>query len=333
MNKIIVYEHGDFRGLSKEFTRDVPNLVSENFNDCISSLKVIGMPWVAYEHTDYQGRQILYEEGQYPSVAMNDTFSSLKIITDNLDDPFISLYEDVNYGGRRKDITTETNLCFADFNDKASSHIVQRGAWVLYEDVNRGGRQIVARLSSLRPLQFGSPSVQAKILWEKMIKESEKNVKIDELVGINHSDSEQAFSSTATKEYETYSSESVTFSNSTTITVGTTFSLAIMPGVGIETSMSVSNTFNVEKGKTESKTTREKTELTLPVKIPPHTKLTVNVMRKEMSVRVPVEFTVTRGNNSKIEYGEYRCSSGSSTWPSTPLVFHAPGLPQHAPNI
>ncbi|XP_051787024.1 epidermal differentiation-specific protein-like isoform X3 [Erpetoichthys calabaricus] len=328
MNKIIVYEHGDFRGLSKEFTRDVPNLVSENFNDCISSLKVIGMPWVAYEHTDYQGRQILYEEGQYPSVAMNDTFSSLKIITDNLDDPFISLYEDVNYGGRRKDITTETNLCFADFNDKASSHIVQRGAWVLYEDVNRGGRQIVARagermpdygalnfndkLSSLRPLQFGSPSVQAKILWEKMIKESEKNVKIDELVGINHSDSEQAFSSTATKEYETYSSESVTFSNSTTITVGTTFSLAIMPGVGIETSMSVSNTFNVEKGKTESKTTREKTELTLPVKIPPHTKLTVNVMRKEMSVRVPVEFTVTRGNNTKIEYGEYRCSCGSS---------------------
>ncbi|KAG2459242.1 epidermal differentiation-specific protein-like [Polypterus senegalus] len=328
MSKIIIYEHSDFKGLSKEFTRDVPNLVTENFNDCISSIKVIGMPWVAYEHADYQGRQIVYEEGQYASVAMNDTFSSLKLITDNLDDPLISLYEDINYGGRSKDITTETNLCFADFNDKASSHIVQRGAWVLYEHTNREGRQIIARagerapnycnfgfndqLSSLRPLQYGSPTVKANIQWEKMIKESERNVKIDELVGINKSDTEQSFSSTATKEYETYVSQSITFSNSTSITVGTSFSLDIVPGVGMESSISVSNTFSVEKGKTESTTSREKTEFTLPVKIPPHTKLTVNVMRKEMSVRVPVEFTVTRGNNTKIEYGEYRCSSGSS---------------------
>uniref|UniRef100_A0A8C4TF35 Epidermal differentiation-specific protein-like n=1 Tax=Erpetoichthys calabaricus TaxID=27687 RepID=A0A8C4TF35_ERPCA len=298
MNKIIVYERQNFKGMSREFTKTVPSLIDENFNDCISSLMVIGAPWVAYEHPNFKGRQFVYEEGQYATVE------------------------------GKKDITIETNLCFSDFNDTASSHIVHRGVWVLYEHGENIGRQLIAQagekvanygdlgfnnqLSFLRPLKYGAPTVKAKIQWEKMVKESEKNVKIDELVGVNRSDTEQSFSSTATKEYETYVSQSITFSNSTTITVGTKLTLDIVPGVGMETSISASKTFTVEKGKTESTTTKEKTELNLPVKVPPHTELTVNVMRKEMSVRVPVEFTVTRGSNTKIEYGEYRCSSGSS---------------------
>uniref|UniRef100_A0A8C4TCV2 Beta/gamma crystallin 'Greek key' domain-containing protein n=1 Tax=Erpetoichthys calabaricus TaxID=27687 RepID=A0A8C4TCV2_ERPCA len=267
------YEHQNLKGMSRKFNKTVPSLFDENFNDCISSLMVIGAPWVAYEHPNFKGRGMRNEKGQYANVEWN-------------------------------------------------------GVWVLYEHGDRGGWQLIARagekvanysdlslndqLSSLRPLKYGSPTVKARIQWEKLVKESEKNVKIDELVGVNRSDTEQSFASTATKEYETYVSQSITFSNSTSITTGTTFSLDIVPGVGMKTSMSASNTFTVEKGKTESSTSRETTELNLPVKIPPHTKLTVNVMRKEMSVRVPVEFTVTRGSNTKKEYGEYRCSSGSS---------------------
>ncbi|KAG2459241.1 EDSP protein, partial [Polypterus senegalus] len=73
-----------------------------------------------------------------------------------------------------------------------------RGVWVLYEHGEHVGRQLIARagvkvanygdlafnnqLSYLRPLKYGSPTVKAKIQWEKMVKDSEKNVKIDELV-------------------------------------------------------------------------------------------------------------------------------------------------------
>ncbi|XP_060750381.1 epidermal differentiation-specific protein-like [Tachysurus vachellii] len=112
MNKIIVYEHPDFKGLSKEFTSDVPDLTKLNFNYCISSLKVIGNPWM---------------------------------VTEDLDNPQITLYEEENYQGRSLVLDCETNLCYGDFNDKTSSHKVQRGAWVLYQHGQRGGYILVAR--------------------------------------------------------------------------------------------------------------------------------------------------------------------------------------------
>ncbi|KAG9269185.1 epidermal differentiation-specific protein-like, partial [Astyanax mexicanus] len=138
-------------GSAEPFTSSVSNLVSENFNDCISSLKVIGEPWVAYEHTNFQGSQYVYEEGEYATVERNYTFSSLEKVTEDLANPQITLYEHTNYRGRSLVFTTETNLCYGNFNDVASSHKVQRGAWVLYEHINRSGAQLVARVSRDMP--------------------------------------------------------------------------------------------------------------------------------------------------------------------------------------
>ncbi|KAF5904176.1 epidermal differentiation-specific protein-like, partial [Clarias magur] len=134
MNKIIVYEHRNFQGLSREFTSDVANLCYENFDDCISSVKVIGNPWVAYIHPDFIGEPTVYEEGEYPSVRYyNDSFSSLQLVTEDLDNPQITLYEHGNYEGQSLVLNQETNLCCGIFNDKASSHKVQRGAWLLFQ--------------------------------------------------------------------------------------------------------------------------------------------------------------------------------------------------------
>ncbi|XP_066544703.1 epidermal differentiation-specific protein-like [Amia ocellicauda] len=150
MNKIIVYQHKDFKGISKEFTSDVANLIDINLNDCISSLKVIGQPWVLYADTNFSGHQWIFEEGDYATVEANDTFSSLQL----------------------------------------------------------------------------------------------------------------------------------------------------------------SNSITVEKGGSNTKTERKKVQVSLPTTVPPHTKITVNVLRKEVDVKVPVQLTVTQGGRSKTEYGEYRCQSG-----------------------
>ncbi|NXX95176.1 EDSP protein, partial [Centropus bengalensis] len=165
MGKIIIYEHANFQGYSKEFTSDIANLKDVDWNDCISSVKVIGQPWVAYEHYNYTGRLLVFEEGNHDYVGkeMNDKITSLQLITENLHDPQITLYE---HAGEA------TNLARGHDNDIISSHKVQRGVWLLCEHSDGSGIRYIARqhehlphygainfndkLSFLRPLRPGT---------------------------------------------------------------------------------------------------------------------------------------------------------------------------------
>nr|XP_030123355.3 epidermal differentiation-specific protein-like [Taeniopygia guttata] len=176
MGKIIIYEHANFQGLSREFTTSISNLQDVNWNDIVSSVKVIGQPWVAYEHSNYGGRFLVFEEGEHKFVGeeMNDKISSLQLITENLHNPQITLYEHADYQGRSRIITEETNLGEGHDNDIMSSHKVQRGVWLLCENSDGSGIQYLARehenlpnyttinfndkLSFLRPLRPGSDS-------------------------------------------------------------------------------------------------------------------------------------------------------------------------------
>ncbi|NWI93442.1 EDSP protein, partial [Pitta sordida] len=173
MGKIILYEHANFQGLSKQLTTDIANLKDVDWNDCISSVRVIGQPWVAYEHANYTGQFLVLEEGEHSYVGrkMNDKISSLRVITEDLHNPQITLYEHVQYQGKSRVIKEATNLAAGHDNDIMSSHKVQRGAWLLCEHSDGGGIQYLARehenlpnykainfndkLSFLRPLRPG----------------------------------------------------------------------------------------------------------------------------------------------------------------------------------
>ncbi|XP_010134236.1 PREDICTED: epidermal differentiation-specific protein-like, partial [Buceros rhinoceros silvestris] len=104
MGKITVYEHANFQGYSREFTTDIANLKAVDWNDCISSVRVTGQPWVAYEHHNYTGRLLVFEEGDHHFVGkdMNDKITSLQRITENLHNPQITLYEHDNYQGKSR---------------------------------------------------------------------------------------------------------------------------------------------------------------------------------------------------------------------------------------
>uniref|UniRef100_A0A8C3FSG5 Beta/gamma crystallin 'Greek key' domain-containing protein n=1 Tax=Chrysemys picta bellii TaxID=8478 RepID=A0A8C3FSG5_CHRPI len=138
-SSIVVYEHVDFEGLSREFTSDVPDLHELDFGDCICSLRVVGQPWIAYTAPKYEGDAYALEEGEYRTVEKNKAFSALRLVHHDLADPQITLYEEPDYAGQSKVVTEETNLTYGYFNDRVSSHVVQRGVWLLYKHPDRGG--------------------------------------------------------------------------------------------------------------------------------------------------------------------------------------------------
>ncbi|XP_062977123.1 epidermal differentiation-specific protein-like [Elgaria multicarinata webbii] len=316
MNKIIVYEHPDLNGLRKEFTADVPDLHSVDFGDCISSLKVIGQPWLVFRDTNYKGPCYAYEEGEHKHIFLNNQPSSLQLVTEDLEYPQITLYEYTNYEGARKVITEETNLTYGYFNDKASSHIVQKGAWILYDDENRGGWFYIARegtkipnygpefkfrskCSHVYPLKGGKPVITAKILWDHKKVESERAIVIDEINGINTTDFEQTFTSINSRVYEATTSHSFQF-KVLNYPIDKKFNLSIDPRTNL----------TVEKGSLDSTVTVDKVEVTVPARIPPHSELIVQVIMKLVTASAPVELIITKNGKAKTEIGEYRSVSG-----------------------
>ncbi|XP_035377632.1 epidermal differentiation-specific protein-like [Electrophorus electricus] len=332
MNKIIVYEHINFEGLSKEFTSNVSNLVEHFFNDTISSLKVIGNPWVAYTDINFSGSQAVYEEGEYNRVNPNDSISSLEMITDDLTNPQITLYEHSAYRGSSIVLTCETNLAYGSFNDTASSHKVQRGAWVLYEHSNRGGAMMVARascdvpkygwfndkVSHVRPLNPGRSIITAEVLWGQK-EEHVSSVVIDILDGRNDTDHEQNFSTELDQEYEQAVTDTFSFRNESSISVGANFEVNVGL-VKAESSLTLSNTFTVEKGSSNTRTEKKAVRVSLPAKIPPHTKLTcISFLLDQMYTKLPshsilYNIPLQSGvlERKKEQIHEYRSNSGNS---------------------
>ncbi|RXN39171.1 epidermal differentiation-specific -like protein [Labeo rohita] len=171
MSKIVVFTEEGFKGRTAEFKNNVHNLEEKGFNDVISSLKVIGAPWVAYCDKNFAGKQQVFQEGEYAILDDKGLFSSLKIITDDLDNPEIQLFEDVNYQGRSVTLRQETCLHNIDFSDIASSHKVKSGVWVLYQHVNRQGAQLVSfpgdEVPSYFPLSFNDVTSHVRPLLPK----------------------------------------------------------------------------------------------------------------------------------------------------------------------
>ncbi|MGL5117850.1 MAG: beta/gamma crystallin-related protein [Plesiomonas shigelloides] len=171
MSKIIVFTEEGFVGRRAEFKNDVHNLGEEGFGKVISSIKVIGLPWVAYFQENMVGQQWILEEGEYPKLEDKVKFSSLKMVSHDLANPKIELFEHVYYKGRQVTIREETNLHDIAFSDIASSHKVKGGVWVIYDYPNRQGRQVVSfpgdEVPSYLPLAFNDKASYLRPLLPK----------------------------------------------------------------------------------------------------------------------------------------------------------------------
>ncbi len=69
MAEMRVYKNDRFGGEFGTFNQDLPN-VGEFWNDEITSVKVISGRWQVFEHTDFHGRSIILDPGDYPNLPL-----------------------------------------------------------------------------------------------------------------------------------------------------------------------------------------------------------------------------------------------------------------------
>ncbi|XP_053547800.1 epidermal differentiation-specific protein-like [Bombina bombina] len=320
MNKIIVFQKPNFQGLHREFTSTQKDLREWNFSLCISSIKITGQPWLLCEEANCVGARYVYEEGDYSVIQSAMYIQSLELITEDLSKPKITLYSGEK---RSKDFTSETNLTYGDFNDKADSCLAHQGVWLLYESTDLK-KYIIVRpaqkkvdlnklffgkiTSYIKPLKPGKAKITTNVLWDQLTKGDEEVEAVKTLSGDNSSSEETEFVVTSSKTVEATMTYSFNFSTSTSLEISGTIKL-----IG-EVSTSVSNTFTYDTGRSQSETVATVVEVEIPAKIPPKSRLKVNVLRKKYTARVPIEVIIERNNSKSTIMGELVCDSGRTIY-------------------
>ena len=163
--QITFYEHPNFGG--RTFTADQPifNLERPGYSNRASSAVVRSEAWEICDGPGFTGKCVILPPGNYPvlgTFGMNDSVSSIRpeaARSARVEPPVappgppqITLYSRENFDGRAVTVDrTIGDLDRIDFDQRASSAIVQGGSWEICDDVRFGGRCLI-----LRPGQYPS---------------------------------------------------------------------------------------------------------------------------------------------------------------------------------
>uniref|UniRef100_A0A452GX29 Beta/gamma crystallin 'Greek key' domain-containing protein n=1 Tax=Gopherus agassizii TaxID=38772 RepID=A0A452GX29_9SAUR len=115
----------------------------------ITSSKILGGRWIAYDKEDFSGSQYVLEEGTYPNFSAmgcpsQTNLKSLYVINIKLSEPIIVLFEKEGFKGKKIEFTTEIlNLQFQGYNPQIVSIQNLSGMWVIYEYSNYRRHQML----------------------------------------------------------------------------------------------------------------------------------------------------------------------------------------------
>ena len=165
--ELTLFTDSNFEGAPLTLRGTTPDLAPLGFNDRASSVVVRSGTWQLCEHAEFRGRCMVVERGEYPTLpGFNDVISSVREMggeryddRDSRDGRRGDRNDDRGYGHRREPIMlfskgnfngakldlhdTVRSLTDYDFNDQASSVVVNEGVWELCEHADFGGRCIV----------------------------------------------------------------------------------------------------------------------------------------------------------------------------------------------
>lgn len=160
---IILYSDTNLRGQSVELRADQPNFNLIQFNDRPRSVEVKGGVWLLCEHSNYNGR-CEYVDGTVRNLAtlnLSGVISSARRVpNDRAPRSYdIALFSQTNFGGQFVGFNQgDANFSLADFNDQASSIMINRGAWLVCEHANYRGQceMLDASVSDLRTINLNN---------------------------------------------------------------------------------------------------------------------------------------------------------------------------------
>uniref|UniRef100_A0A8C5T4L0 Crystallin beta-gamma domain containing 1 n=1 Tax=Malurus cyaneus samueli TaxID=2593467 RepID=A0A8C5T4L0_9PASS len=160
----------------------------------VKSSKIVDGSCIVYDQEEFSGNQYVLEEGIYPDLTAmgcspQAVIKSLRIISVELSEPCIVLFEKMGFQGKKIEFSTETlNLQFLGYNPRIASVQVLGGIWVIYEHSNYRGRQMLltpneipdwckasgfSHIGSLRPL------LQKRVFFRLRNKETGKFMSAD----------------------------------------------------------------------------------------------------------------------------------------------------------
>ena len=193
--EIVLYEQDNFRGRSFVADQTVSNFANAGFNDRASSAVIRGGSWQLCTDAYFRGRCETLPPGEYPtlrSMRLENQVSSVREVgwqgghgsgpggpahQPGAPGPraMVELYEFDGFNGRTLPINDSAHNFPKEFNDRASSMVVNSGYWEACENIGYRGRcqvygpgryvnlgSMANRISSIRPVaappQPGGPA-------------------------------------------------------------------------------------------------------------------------------------------------------------------------------
>ncbi|XP_075468724.1 epidermal differentiation-specific protein-like [Ascaphus truei] len=129
-------------------------------------------------------------------------------------------------------------------------------------------------------------SLSAKVQWDKQTQDNDEDVLLEEMVASNNSSVSEDFYAHE-RGYESSITHSITFPNDSKVPMGSKIELQPKLRLGGNT-----GPLTLVRGSEESHTEVELVRLKMPGVVPPNSKVTVTVTRRETFSSAPVEISV-----------------------------------------
>ncbi|XP_036376491.1 epidermal differentiation-specific protein-like [Megalops cyprinoides] len=338
--EIVLYENDDGTGQKRTLRGACKNLGEIGMNNCVSRVEVSGSStWALFEGTGYSGRIFFAGEGTTVFHGRDDDVaSSCFPVPVSTEKPLITLtaFDPQQEKEVTREISCRTILEFTGLSG-GIDYVVNSGVWMV-ECGDGTTRALFSGRGSAFPDHYttkmvweyfsqpvpgtlpsnayaiypvlGAPTVlKAEFLWDQAV-EVTNDIQVDCYKNVNDTANKRTVKVQLKQNVQSTYSESFKLGAETNLKAGASFEVNYGLGKG-KVDLSLSQTWRFEKGRTESFSKTEASDFSVDLSVEPHTTLTVNFVRRQITTTVPIRLHVQVGSHLYVEIGHLVSTDGT----------------------